>query len=93
MLNEIPAKEKLEEEIVREVITLEEKIQYFQNSLKRKIEISFSEIAHNSGDKIEIIVSFLAMLEMVKQKIIQVEQRELFKEIKIRSELKSLSHN
>jgi len=85
VLDEIPVEKKLEREIVKEVITLEEKMKHFQNSLKKKIELSFSEIAHSSRDKIEIIISFLAVLEMVKQKIIQVEQGELFRDIKIRS--------
>jgi chromatin segregation and condensation protein Rec8/ScpA/Scc1 (kleisin family) len=31
-----------------------------------------------------VVVSFLAMLEMVKQKLIHVEQGELFSEIRLR---------
>ena len=84
VLSEIPVVEKLEEEMVREVITLEEKINSLQETLRRKIEVSFSELASGSGDRVEIIVSFLAMLEMVKQKLIDVEQGELFEEIRLK---------
>lgn len=91
VLNEIPVVEELEKEMVEEVITLEEKIRHLQDSLKKKVELSFSEVALNSGDRTEIIVSFLAMLEMIKQKIIQVEQGNLFKDIKIKNKLKELS--
>jgi len=84
VLQEIPIIEKLGEEYVREVMTLEQKINDLQGMLRKKVETCFSEVASCAKDKIEIIVSFLAMLEMVKQKIINVEQEELFKEIKMK---------
>ncbi len=86
ILSEIPALEKLEEEMVREVITLEEKIAHLQNMLREKIETNFSEIVGNAKDKIDVIVSFLAMLELVKQRIINVEQSDLFGNIKMKIE-------
>ena len=70
--------------MVREVITLEEKIIHLQNTLREKVQTSFSEIVANAKDKIEIVVSFLAMLELIKQKLIHVEQGELFSEIKLK---------
>jgi segregation and condensation protein A len=85
VLAEIPIIEKLEEEFVREVITLEEKINDLQNYLRTKVETSFAELTANAADKIEVIVSFLAMLEMVKQRIVDVEQNELFQEIKMKA--------
>ena len=84
ILGEIPIVDKLEEEMVREVITLEEKIIHLQNTLREKVQTSFSEIVANAKDKIEIVVSFLAMLELIKQKLIHVEQGELFSEIKLK---------
>jgi len=84
ILNQIPLIEKLEQEMIREVITLEEKINHLQGVIKEKMEASFSEIASSAKDKIEVIISFLAMLELVKQRIIEVEQGEIFQEIKIR---------
>lgn len=84
ILGEIPLIEKLEEEMVREVLTLEEKIEHLQSTLKERAETSFSELVKNAKDKIEIVVSFLAMLEMVKQRIIHVEQGDLFSEIRLK---------
>ena len=84
ILGEIPRLEKLEEEMLREVLTLEEKIVHLQNTLREKIETSFSELVANAEDKIEIVVSFLAILEMVKQQLINVEQGELFSEIRLK---------
>lgn len=83
VLSEIPLIEKLEEEIVREVVTLEQKINDLQNMLREKVEASFSELTENAADKVDIIISFLAMLEMIKQRIIDAEQGELFQEIRL----------
>lgn len=84
ILGEIPVLEKLEEEMIREVLTLEEKIQHLQEHLREKVQTSFSEIVANAIDKVEVVVSFLAMLELVKQKIIHVEQEGLFSEIHLK---------
>jgi segregation and condensation protein A len=80
---EIVLPEKLSEESVREIVTLEEKIEELKVSLEKRVETSFRELSGSAKDKVEIIVAFLAMLEMVKQRIIDVEQNELFEDIKI----------
>lgn len=84
IISEIPMLEKLKEEIVNEVVTLEEKINDLELVIRKKIETSFSDLVVEACDKIEVIISFLAMLEMVKQRIIEVEQGELFREIRLR---------
>jgi segregation and condensation protein A len=83
VISEIILSEKVPEESVREIVTLEDKIEELKNSLKKRVETSFRELSSSAENKIEIIVAFLAMLEMVKQRIIDVEQKELFDDIKI----------
>lgn len=85
VLHEIPMVEKLDEETVREVITLEEKINDLQNTLRQRVEMSFAELTQGATEKIDVILSFLAMLEMVKQRIIDVEQNDLFQEIRLKN--------
>jgi segregation and condensation protein A len=85
VLGEIPVFEKLEEEMVREVVTLEERIGHLHIFIKEKIETSFSDLVSTAEDKVDVIISFLAMLEMVKQRIINVEQGSLFSEIKLKN--------
>lgn len=68
---------------MREIITLEDKIEELKNSLQKRVETSFRELSSSAKDKVEIIVAFLAMLEMVKQRIIDVEQTALFEDIRI----------
>jgi len=83
VLAEIPIIEKLQEEIVNEVVTLEERINDLEGTLRNKIQSSFSSLVENAKDKVDVIVSFLAMLEMVKQRLVSVEQGELFSEISL----------
>ncbi|MDQ1283702.1 MAG: segregation and condensation protein [Patescibacteria group bacterium] len=83
ILAEIPLIEKLQEEIVTEVVTLEERINELEMKIRAKVETSFSDLVANASDKVEIIISFLAMLEMIKQRVVAVEQGELFSEIRL----------
>jgi segregation and condensation protein A len=84
VLGEIPIVEKLEEDMVKEILTLEDRIVHLQEMLREKIQTSFSELVANAKDKVEVVVSFLAMLELVKQRMIHVEQGELFSEIHLK---------
>lgn len=89
VLDKLPVKECLPEKEVKKVISLEEKITELTERMRTSLEMSFSEFtgSKNSAEKeeikIEIIVSFLAMLELVKQGIIMVKQAELFDNINI----------
>ncbi len=76
-----PEEEKLEEEKLEYKISIEDKILSIQQALMNKIKVSFNKILHNSKSKTEIIVSFLAILELIKQRDIAVKQEGLFREI------------
>lgn len=84
ILAEMPKTEKLAEECIKEVITLKEKMEQLKLSLEERIETSFKHLTKNAKDKTEVIVTFLAILELFKERIIHFEQSELFGEIKIR---------
>lgn len=84
LVKEAPEEEVLEQESIEEVVTLEEKISHLHEFIEKRIESSFSQLVAGSKDKVEVVVSFLAMLEMVKQRIISVEQNELFEDIKLK---------
>jgi segregation and condensation protein A len=84
VLGEIPVFEKLEEREMRAIIKLEDKILYLQKMLVKKVESSFFELTGAAADRAEVIVSFLALLEMVKQRFIFVEQTDFFSDIRIK---------
>ncbi|EKE21935.1 MAG: Chromosome segregation and condensation protein ScpA [uncultured bacterium] len=87
ILGQIPVFEKLEEEKMIKVISLKERIDNLKEMLSHRTEMNFSELIKKGGDKVETIVSFLAVLEMVKRRILIVEQGEMFYEIKLRRKI------
>ena len=78
-----PEEEALEEEKLERKINIEDKILAIQKALLDKIRINFSKFLAKAGSKTEIIVSFLAILELIKQRDILVSQDGLFDEIVI----------
>lgn len=78
-----PAEQDLAEETLKRKINIEDKILAIQKSLLDRLKVSFNKIFGRSGSKTEIIVSFLAMLELIKRREVMVEQGELFGEIEI----------
>ncbi len=78
----LPSAELLEEEVVREVITLEDKLALIQKNLRTVSKISFKKLTDQST-KTEIIVTFLALLELLKQRLVSVDQDQMFGEITI----------
>ncbi len=74
---------RLEERNLEQIVNIEDKILAIQQILLEKIKVSFNHILAGAKNKTEIIVSFLAMLELIKQRDITVVQGGLFEEIEI----------
>jgi segregation and condensation protein A len=83
LLGRVKLPEKLDEEKLERKINIEEKILAIQKMLIERIKFGFSKILKNAQSKTEIIVSFLAMLELAKQRNIAIDQVGLFEEIMI----------
>lgn len=67
--------------IKRDSYTIEEKIQTIQNMLYKKKKFEFREIFKNDTEKMEVVVTFLALLELIKQKEVKVNQDKTFDKI------------
>jgi segregation and condensation protein A len=80
---EAAREEKLTERTLEPKINIEDKILSIKKMLVDKIKISFSKLLAAATTKTEVIVSFLAVLELAKQKELVFEQGELFSEIMI----------
>lgn len=88
ILTNLPKNIKLPEAIVRKVISIDEMIDRLIDRVQNTISISFNEFAgENGGDskekKLNLIVGFLALLELVKQETISVTQDKIFEDIKM----------
>ena len=75
--------ELLEEEELEATVNIEDKILAIQQILVNRLKVSFNHILASAQNKTEIIVSFLALLELVKQKSVAVAQGEMFGEIEV----------
>lgn len=78
---------KLPRKVLEEVVTISDKIDHMQKLLAEKIEVKLQDLLATAKDKTEIIVTFLALLELIKQKILTVEQEAMFSDIIIKRRL------
>ena len=73
----------LPETHIDRAISMKQKIDEIRHLLSRSGRIHFGSILHQAKNRTEVIVSFLAILELVKQKTVAVTQDELFGDIVI----------
>jgi|YelNatPaOPRAMG01_1025707.scaffolds.fasta_scaffold00167_37 segregation and condensation protein A len=69
--------------ILEERWTVSEKIQWLLNTIPNGKVMKFSELFSNASSKLEVIVTFLALLELVRLKQLIVSQPDQFAEIEI----------
>lgn len=69
--------------IEKEEVDLDRKQTYLQNYLLKHRYCSFRELLEKQNSKMEVIVTFLIVLEMMKMGKITIEQEDLFGEIRI----------
>jgi len=75
---------KLPKQVMREVISISDKIAHIQKLISDKIETSLSSLLKEAKSKTEVIVTFLALLELTKQRIVQLEQNGHFADIMVK---------
>jgi segregation and condensation protein A len=92
ILNKQPKREVLPKISIQKVLTLEEVIDSLQERIQSATKFMFSSFTTHTNSKtnattkearVNIIVSFLAMLELVRQGILSVAQNENFDDIEI----------
>ena len=101
IIQQIPKKEFVPKTIVQKVISLEEMMDNLAKRITENMKMSFKDFSRQSSQgsnyggqaginrekKIHVIISFLAMLELVKQGIIQVRQDKNFQDIHMETDL------
>ncbi|PIS13229.1 MAG: hypothetical protein COT67_02900 [Candidatus Tagabacteria bacterium CG09_land_8_20_14_0_10_41_14] len=86
LIENIPQREKetLPETLVKKTVSLEQKIDELIKMVESKIKTCFSEIQNNPEcKKVDLIITFLALLELTKRGLIIVKQSQNFGEIEI----------
>ena len=82
VLSKIEKVVNLPKMVIAKAISIGEKISHIQNLIQNNSKFNFRKILQKN-DKTEIVVSFLAMLELVKRKEITVEQDAIFGDLNI----------
>lgn len=76
---------KLPQAAIERVVTIEEKMSQLRERITKAVRVSFKSFLAESSNKKEAIVAFLALLELVKQRVVSVKQPDLFEEIHLES--------
>lgn len=76
---------RLPKAAVERVVTIEEKIGELSARIGRFLKTSFHVFLSGARDRHEMVVSFLALLELIRQRTVKVEQRNLFHDIVVRN--------
>ena len=69
---------------IKEAISIQEKIDHLRNSLSQQVETKLSDFLKNAKNKGEVIITFLALLELIKQRIFTANQEALFADVVIK---------
>lgn len=75
--------EKLPEVRVRTTVSIEEMMDTLHTRVQRALTLSFKEFTGDAKERVEVIVSFLALLELVKQGAVEAAQNGAFNDIQI----------
>ncbi|MBU4116011.1 segregation/condensation protein A [Patescibacteria group bacterium] len=84
LIDRLPKKEKIPSTKVKKVVKLEEIIDNLRDRVQGSFKLSFNEFSKKGkSEKINVIISFLALLELVKQEIILAKQENHFEDIEL----------
>ncbi|MBI4227417.1 MAG: segregation/condensation protein A [Candidatus Omnitrophica bacterium] len=70
-------------EIVKDEFTVEQKTEALRAQLMRQPCVAFSRLFEQAKSKLEVITTFLALLELIRQRFLVARQGEMFGEILI----------
>ncbi len=77
LINRLPKKDNTPKVLLKKVISLETMIGTLTTRISNHLRLSFKEFTKDHKEnKVNVIVSFLAMLELVKQGVVQASQED-----------------
>lgn len=75
---------KLQTAAMERVVSVKERLREIHDAILSATKMTFRQIAQGGKSKVDVLVSFLALLELVKQRAVSVIQAGAFEEIEIR---------
>ena len=70
---------------VRRAVSLHERIKDLMGRIRSHAGMTFKSFIHGTAEREDVVVSFLALLELIKQRFITVAQQHLFHDISIQA--------
>ena len=84
LINRLPKKDTLPKHMVQKVMSLEDMIGTLTTRITSHLRMSFKEFTkEHRQNRVHVIVSFLAMLELVKEGMLHVTQEKTFDDIQM----------
>lgn len=84
VLNGLKELDSLPKAKIKEAISIQEKINHLREHLSNQLETKLSDLMKTAKNKSEVIITFLALLELIKQRILTAEQENLFTDVIIK---------
>lgn len=74
---------KFVHEVIRLNVSVDEQLAFLREFFSRRSEATFSELVAGMAERIRVIVTFLALLEMIRSRHLIVRQNDPFEELSI----------
>ncbi|MBM5789896.1 hypothetical protein FJZ23_02300 [Candidatus Parcubacteria bacterium] len=75
---------RLQQAAVERIVTVKERLREIHDALLTRARLTFRDLIGQGRSKVDIVVSFLALLELVKQKTVRAVQSAHFGEIEVK---------
>jgi segregation and condensation protein A len=83
ILYKLDHRSSLNSVVMPSTVTIRQKIRLIARLLRQKGRASFNILLNGARTRLEIVVTFLAILELMKQRIVQAKQAKTFGEIEL----------
>ena len=74
----------LERAALERVVSVQERIGQIREAILERSRMTFRDVVRGAKSKVDVVVSFLALLELVKQRLVSVVQGDSFSDIEIK---------
>lgn len=83
ILNDLAPVVRIPKAAIEKVVSLREKICHITDLIEKEAQLSFKRMLSTAESKTEVVVTFLALLELIKQRVVCVSQDKPFSDIVI----------
>jgi segregation and condensation protein A len=75
---------RLQHAAIERVVSVKERLNEIHEVILTKSRFMFSQLAQGGKSRVDVVVSFLALLELIKQQVVKVVQKDTFHDIEIK---------